>query len=452
MPTPRQRLRVAAKTVGALALLQVALPLNLAVTGTALLRSRVRRTTSGPAGEGRPRASAAVTPVRRTVLVSGGKMTKALQLARSFHAAGHRVVLVEQEKYRLTGHRFSRAVDVFHTVPAPDAPGYAEALLAIVEAEGVDVYVPVCSPVASYHDALAARLLAPHCEVVHADADLVATLDDKHAFSQLAASLGLSVPDAHRITDPDQVADVDYGAGSAPYVLKSIPYDPVNRLDLTPLPRPTRQQTLAFARSKPIGEQQPWILQGLVLGQEYCTHSTVRNGRVTVWCCCESSAFQINYAQVDKPEIEKWVQRFVEPLGLTGQVSFDFIETEDGQVYAIECNPRTHSAITMLYDHPDVAAAYLDDDAPQVRPTASSRPTYWLYHEVWRLLTERERLDRARVILRGKDAVFETWDPLPFLMLHHVHVPWLLLRSLATGRDFVKIDFNIGKLVEPGGD
>ena len=47
----------------------------------------------------------------RTVLVSGGKMTKALQLARSFHRAGHRVVLVESRKYRFTGHRFSRAVD-----------------------------------------------------------------------------------------------------------------------------------------------------------------------------------------------------------------------------------------------------------------------------------------------------------------------------------------------------
>ena len=30
-----------------------------------------------------------------TILISGGKMTKALQLARSFHRAGHRVVLVE---------------------------------------------------------------------------------------------------------------------------------------------------------------------------------------------------------------------------------------------------------------------------------------------------------------------------------------------------------------------
>ena len=86
-------------------------------------------------------------------------MTKALQLCRSFHAAGHRVLLVESPKYRLTGHRFSRSVDAFHTVPDPGDEGYAAALLEIVEKEDVDVYVPVCSPAASLPDARAKELL-----------------------------------------------------------------------------------------------------------------------------------------------------------------------------------------------------------------------------------------------------------------------------------------------------
>src|SRR6202020_1249961 len=141
--------------------------------------------------------------------------------------------------------------------------------------------------------------------------------------------------------------------------------------DLTTLPRPTRAETSAFARSKPISADAPWIMQGLVRGQEYCAHATVRDGHVQVYCCCASSAFQVSYEMVDKPEIEAWVRRFVGPLKLTGQVSFDFIQAADGQVYAIECNPRTHSAITMFYDHPGLAAAYLDPDAPAVKPTAA---------------------------------------------------------------------------------
>jgi hypothetical protein len=435
---------VAARTASVLLLLFLVLPLNLAVIGAIWLFALFAR----PGW--RPVAGPAAVP--KTIMVSGGKMTKALQLARSFHAAGHRVILVESAKYRFTGHRFSRAVDRFYPVPRPQSPEYASALLAIVRAEGVDVYVPVCSPVSSYYDALAKPVLAPFCEVLHEDADMVRKLDDKYEFSRLAASLGLPVPDAHRICSASQVENFDFARAGRPYILKSIPYDPLHRLDLTPLPRPSARQTAAFARSKPIGPDTPWIMQGLVRGREYCTHSTVRDGHVQVYCCCESSAFQINYEMADKPEIEAWVRRFVAPLKLTGQVSFDFIEDGGGHVYAIECNPRTHSAITMFYDHPGLAHAYLDDDVPVIEPLAGSRPTYWIYHEIWRLITRPGRAGRLRTIMRGKDAIFDRTDPLPFLMVHHLQIPWLLLGNLVRGKDWIRIDFNIGKLVEPAGD
>jgi predicted ATP-grasp superfamily ATP-dependent carboligase len=433
-----------AKTVATLGLLTTALPFNLALTAAALLRP-ARRRTAGPV-EGPAEAP-------RTILISGGKMTKALQLARSFHSAGHRVVLVESPTYRWTGHRFSRAVDRFYTVPRPDAPDYAAALLRIVEAEGVDVYVPVCSPLASWYDARAKDVLAGHCEVLHLDADMVAKLDDKYEFSVLARSVGLGVPDTHRITHPDQVAQFDFAATDRRYILKSIAYDSVRRMDLTLLPLATPEETAAFAAALPISEDNPWILQQFITGTEYCTHSTVRDGAVQVYCCCPSSASLLNYRSVDNPEIEAWVQRFVGAFGLSGQVSFDFLQDAGGSVYAIECNPRTHSAITMLYDHPGVARAYLEADAPVVRPLGSSRPTYWLYHELWKLIRRPATVaERVRIIARGKEAIFAWSDPLPFLMSYHLQIPSLLVQNLRKGTGWVKIDFNIGKLVEPGGD
>jgi hypothetical protein len=72
---------------------------------------------------------------------------------------------------------------------------------------------------------------------------------------------------------------------------------------------------------------------------------------------------------------------------------------------------------------------------------------------VWRLLTQPSNvIHRLRVILRGKDAIFDWADPLPFLMVHHVHIPWLLIQNLLAGKGWLKIDFNIGKLVESAGD
>lgn len=435
------------KTIATLALLGAVLPLNVAVVGVALLAFGWRARRKRP------------NPDAKTVMISGGKMTKALQLARSFSAAGHRVVLIESHKYAQTGHRFSRAVDRFIAVPEPDAVDYVPALLAIIRAEKVDVYVPVCSPLSSIYDSRAIPQLQAECEVIHVAPDHIETLDDKEQFASAAKAMGLRVPRSYRITDPAQVEAHDFSAETRPLILKSIAYDPVRRLDLTLLPRATPAQTSAFARALPISPDNPWIMQEFITGTEYCTHGTARDGALRVHCCCVSSAFQINYAPVDKPQIADWVTRFVHQLGLTGQASFDFIEADDdGQIYAIECNPRTHSAITMYYDHPDLAQAYLGgpiSNAP-LAPLPASKPTYWLYHELWRLVCAAGSLSAMRAVIltiaQGKDAVFDWRDPLPFLMLHHWQVPLLLLCDLREQRGWVRMDFNIGKLVQAGGD
>jgi predicted ATP-grasp superfamily ATP-dependent carboligase len=443
-----KRLQTIVKTVATLSLLLLVLPLNVTLTTIALLRAILVR----------PFQSRTVAANPRTILVSGGKMTKALQLARSFHRAGHRVILIEAHKYWLTGHRFSWTVDRFYTVPNPQAKDYINSLVEIVQKEGVDIYVPVCSPVASRYDAEAKLALSLHCEVMHVDEEMVQQLDDKYEFATIAASFGLGVPDSYRITQPDQVIDFDFSQ-QRKYILKSIPYDSVRRLDLTQLPCNTHAETRAFVKSLPMSENNPWIMQAFIPGQEYCTHSTVHDGELRMHCCCKSSAFQINYEMVDNPEIEAWVRRFVSGLNLTGQVSFDFIQADDdGRIYALECNPRTHSAITMFYNHPDVAKAYLEREplSAVIQPLKSSRPTYWIYHEIWRLVTHLwspiETWRRVQIIANGKDAIFDWSDPLPFLMVHHAQIPWLLLLNLRQLKGWIRIDFNIGKLVELAGD
>lgn len=446
----KARLWAIFQNLGTLLLLAIAFPFDLAIVLAALLWNLASKLSSKPV----------VNPNPKNIMLTGGKMTKALQLARSFHSAGHRVVLVETHKYWLVGHRFSNAVDRFYTVPAPnkDPEGYIQGLLDIAKQENIDVYVPVCSPVQSYYDSLAKPVLSGCCEVFHFDADVTQMLDDKFTFAEKARSLGLSVPKTFLITNPEQVINFDFSGEKRKYILKSIRYDSVHRLDMTKYPMESKEATAVHVRNLPISEDNRWILQEFIPGQEYCTHSTVRNGELRVHCCCKSSAFQVNYENVDNPRILAWVDRFVRELNLSGQVSFDFIEAPDGTVYAIECNPRTHSAITMFYNHPKMADAYFNDapdpDYP-LQPLPDSKPTYWLYHEIWRLTGIRsiaQLQTRLNIIWRGKDAIFEVNDPLPFLMVHHWQIPLLLLQNLQKLKGWIRIDFNIGKLVEIGGD
>ena len=436
--------------IGTVVLLTILMPLNLSLTCIALI---VRPFLSRYRGYHQPLAADA-----KTVLISGGKMTKALQIARLFRRSGHRVILCETAKYWLTGHRFSIAVDKFVTTADPTSPDYAASLLRLAEQEGVDLYVPVCSPIASQYDSEAISKLSPVCKVIHPSPEKITTLDDKFQFARSAQSLGLRAPKSFLITDPQQVLDFDFSDEKREYVLKSIPYDSVRRLDLSKLPLASEGQTEDFVRSLPISKAKPWVMQEFIPGKEFCTHSTILDGELRVHCCCESSAFQVNYEHIEDAEIESWVRRYATGMNLTGQVSFDFIRAhDDGGLYAIECNPRTHSAITTFYDFDEVADAYLAETSSKtLTPKSDSRPTYWLYHELWRMVTSLTNpgrfWQRIQVILRGKEAIFDWHDPLPFFLVHHFQIPMLLLRDLKYRRGFVRIDFNIGKLVQFGGD
>ncbi|MBD1997800.1 ATP-grasp enzyme [Leptolyngbya sp. FACHB-541] len=433
------------QNLGTLALLAVAFPFNLTVVSLALLWNWLRQPF-------RPFNTLAAQP--KNILIAGARMTKTLQLARSFHGAGHRVILIDTEKFWLNGNRFSNTVAKFYTVPDPnqDLEGYTKTLQAIAKAENIDLFIPVAIFAVIYPEGMEQHPLSGYCEVFHFERDIVRMLDDKFAFAEKARSLSLTAPKSFKITAPEQVLNFDFSQEKHQYILKSIPYDAIRRLDLTKLPCNTPEATAAFVNSLPISEKKPWIMQEFIPGQEYCTHSTVRDGKSTLYCCCKSSAFQVNYENVDKPEISEWINRFLESIGGTGQASFDIIQAADGTVYPIECNPRTHSAITMFYNHPGVADAYLNQSAAEpLQPLPDSKPTHWLYHELWRLNEIRSFKQLQtwfKNVWRGKEAIFEVSDPLPFLMVHHWQIPLLLLGNLRRLKSWTRIDFNIGELIE----
>ena len=321
--------------------------------------------------------------------------------------------------------------------------------------ENIDVFIPVSAATLNYYESLVKPVLAEHCEVLHFDIEITEMLDNKFTFMEKAKTFGLTVPKSFLITNAQQILDFDFVKDGSQYILKSIPYDSVRRLNMTKLPMKSAEDMSQFIKNLPISTEKPWIMQEFVKGKEYCTHSTVRKGKIRLHCCCESSEFQVNYEHVDNPQIYEWVEKFVKELNLTGQISFDFIQTEDNRVYPIECNPRTHSAITTFYNHPEVANAYLSDrkdetDIPLI-PLPNSKPTYWTYHELWRL-TEIRSWGQLKAwikrITQGTDSIFQINDPLPFLMVHHWQIPLLLLDNLKKLKGWVMIDFNIGKLVE----
>jgi hypothetical protein len=407
----------------------------------------------------------------RTVLVTGGKMTKSLHFVRWFAKAGYRVVLVETPKYWHVGARFSRGVAAFYTVtdPRQDPKKYVADLVEVAKKEKASFFVPVSSPVASVFDSEAKVLMAESgCRGLHFDPKICNILDNKHTFCEWARSeLGLRTPESFLLTSNADVRELNANlqkeadAGSQKkFILKNLQYDAIHRLDLFALPC-SMEDLNAYLRTLTgeftITKDAPWQAQRFLKGQEYAAFAVLRDGEIRAFTMCKSSASQLNYEHFEHPKIREWVRDFAAKSGLTGQLCWDFIEDEEGVPYPIECNPRIHTQSCVFLDG-NLGGCVLDDVGPP-EPSSDSKPIYWFFNEFFKVLIPGYYGKSAdgwygllRMLVTERDAQFTMSDPYPFIHTNMVQIPLLLLGAIARGAAWKKVDFAIGKVVELGGD
>ena len=148
---PSDTLNNYVRTIGFLLLFTLLFPFNLFITLSTLIVSRIFNVIQGKS------SSPKLNPNSKRILVSGGMMTKALELCRIFHQDGHQVILIEEEINRFTGHRWSNSVEKFYVVPAPDKhpDEYIDTLVKIVQKDRIDLFVPVTGP---YHAHIDSRV------------------------------------------------------------------------------------------------------------------------------------------------------------------------------------------------------------------------------------------------------------------------------------------------------
>lgn len=88
----------------------------------------------------------------------------------------------------------------------------------------------------------------------------------------------------------------------------------------------------------------PWLVQPFLDGEPVCTYSTAHHGRVSSHLMYRiprqrKHSTGIQFQAIDATESLKLIEPIVAELGYTGQISFDFLATDDGLTF-VECNPR----------------------------------------------------------------------------------------------------------------
>lgn len=363
-----------------------------------------------------------------TVLITIGRLPKALDFARAFHAAGWTVIVAEPFRHHLTG--ASNSVAKRHVTPAPSAgkAAYLEALKQIVVEEGVDLVLPLSEEtmhVAHLRDGLPAgvNVYAPPIEKLLA-------LHDKARFAALAASLGLAVPRTAVLGS----ADAKTLAETSDYVVK-----------------PTLScsgRGVVFGRAGttpcPGSADAHQIVQQQIRGPHFSTFSIAHGGRVSVTVIYRglvmSGTVAVAFERVEHAAIAAWVDAFVERTGHTGFISFDFIVDSDGLPQAIECNPRVTSGVHFI-ETQDLAASTLDPAAPppRLRATREMQQFYPTLTETQGSVFQPARFGpNLATLIRAKDVSWSAADPWPFVTMPLTSLQ-IIVSAIREGRSFGEV-------------
>lgn len=354
----------------------------------------------------------------RRVLLTGGRAPVTLELARLFHAAGHEVHVAESLSQHLC--RASKAVHRNHAVPSPrfDREGFLSALEAIIRAEGIDLLIPTCEEV--FHVSaglgrLPCDVLAPSREQLrrlHSKWQFIADLDARRETGKVS---GIRLPRTLLVDGPDSLESA---------------------LDAFPLGskvvfKPVFSRFGTFVQVHRVGDRlpnldasplQPWVAQEFVPGTMVCSYAVAREGHLLAFAAYRGDytagpGASIYFAPFEHPAIGAFVRAFVAYERYSGQIAFDFIES-DGAFYPLECNPRATSGVHLFRPEDGLVEALLGTRDTTARPHPDTRSqltlAMWLY-ALPKLRTLPSLARWARDLKRAKDVLYRPEDPGPFL-------------------------------------
>ncbi len=363
----------------------------------------------------------------KTVLMTLGRLPKALDLARSFALAGIRVVVAEPFRWHLA--RVSNAVtrSVRVTAPSQDRDRYLRDIAAVVDTEGVDLVVPV-SEETMYVSALKDQL-PRGVRMFTMPQDRLLTLHNKYTFITTSAALGLDVPETYVLDDPRAAALTE----TCDFVVKPV-------FSCSGRGVKFYKKGAALPAGDPI---EKYIVQKRVSGNLYSTFSIAHEGRTLVTVIYRAAVLSGTVAVcferiAELPAITAWVKTFTFKTNYSGFVSFDFVAGSDGRAFAIECNPRMTSGAHFVHPE-DLAPAVIN---PEMTTPVRFRDTIFM-QQLYPCLTETQKsiFDRALFkrnlgyLLKARDVTWSVRDPLPLLTMPMTAYQ-IIGRSITRGESF----------------
>ncbi|HCS58996.1 MAG TPA: ATP-grasp domain-containing protein [Gordonia polyisoprenivorans] len=299
-----------------------------------------------PLGEPSVHYRRGMAPVDPRILVTTSRMPFAVDEIHKLGETGRFVVATDT--FRSAPGNHSRGASKHMVVPAPtqETQAYVDAIAGILDSERINWLLPMFEDVfylARHRDQLAD---GRDVELFFPDFDTLRMVHDKVGFTELCARLGLPVAETITATSPAELraatgrwdhwfARAAFGRGGLDIATNTGPLAGETDLDdITPTP------------------DDPWLVQEFLAGVDRCSWSVVHHGEVVLHSCYEHPLAIDNrggvvFRSVDSPQSLETAQRIARELNWHGQLSFDYLMTDDGVHHMVECNPRPTAGCTL---------------------------------------------------------------------------------------------------------
>lgn len=300
----------------------------------------------------------------KKILLPFARSALTLEIARKLHAGSHKIIMTDTMRFPVS--RLSNTVSKYIQVPSPrfDPEGYLEATIKIVEDNKIDLIIPVWEEVA--HLSRHKDKFPSWCSIFSPSFENYHDLHNKWRFQNLLSDIKLPTPKTVLIRD---ISDLKKAGFQTPYAFKAC-YSRASQKVLKIQPN-----ELPDIKIEP---HNPWIAQEWIDGKRYCTYSICYQGKVKA-----HAVYPVNYAiggnscitfdSIHHPGILDWVKKVAAHLNYTGQFAFDLIETKDGTIYAIECNPRATSGVHLFGKNQGLDQAFFGQNEETILAPQGSR-------------------------------------------------------------------------------
>jgi hypothetical protein len=278
------------------------------------------------------------------ILITSSRMPFALDAIRKLGERGHEVFA--SDSYAASPGSHSRYLSGHFTTASPsgDPRGFAADVERIAKENDIELVLPMFEEVfylAAQHERISAvtRLYAPPFRTL-------AQVHDKGTFQELCDRLELRTPHTVLCHSPAALRE-EIERFPQYFARAAFSRGGVGLLTNTgPL-----AGHLSPEDCKPT-EANPWLVQEFVDGPMHCTYSALHGGRVASHMSYRAPrqwehSTGIQFLSVDPTDTLPTVEKLGRELVWDGQMSLDFIETDEGLVM-IECNPRPTDGVLLM--------------------------------------------------------------------------------------------------------